>query len=101
MEYQPLIPSLYRDFGIIVVNAFDTQVAALELGLTLYLNLSSLCEYYGLPNSKEYGELKQKYPLYDWRIRPLTKDMLQYGLFDVRFLYVLKQLLVRDLQAQK
>ena len=61
------ISSLHRDFGILVVNAFDTQVAAESLQLKGHLGLAKLCEYYGLPTTAQYQSLKQVNQMRDWR----------------------------------
>lgn len=92
------VPSLQRDFGIFVVNAFDTYEAGWLLRLPK-LGLSALCEYYGLPNavSKEYHRLKKVYQMTDWRKRPLSPNMLRYGQFDVHYLIALRTLMIRDL----
>ena len=92
------VPSLHRDFGIFVVNAFDTYEAAWLLKLQKK-GLSSLCEYYGLPNSisKEYHRLKKSYQMTDWRKRPLSPSMIRYGRFDVHYLIALRTLMIRDL----
>jgi len=90
------IPALHRDFGILVVNAFDTQVAAETLRLTGNLGLSKLCEYYGLTNVVEYHALKASHQMQDWRIRPLTASMVTYGVSDVHYLLPLRKLLIRD-----
>jgi ribonuclease D len=92
------VPSLQRDFGIFVVNAFDTYEAGRLLRLPK-LGLSALCEYYGLPHDecKEYHRLKKSYQMTDWRKRPLSPSMLRYGRFDVHYLIALRKLMIRDL----
>ncbi|KAM3922697.1 exosome complex component 10 [Leptodactylus fuscus] len=70
---------LQKDFGLYVVNLFDTHQAArlLNLGrnsldhlLRLYCNVES----------------DKKYQLADWRIRPLPEEMLQYARADTHYL---------------
>lgn len=92
------VPSLHRDFGIFLVNAFDTYEAARLLRLPK-LGLSALCEHYGLPHDecKEYHRLKKVYQMTDWRKRPLSPSMIRYGRFDVHYLLALRKLMIRDL----
>ena len=92
--------SLHRDFGIVVVNAFDTyEASAVLLARTKNggLGLAKLCKHYGLPSWKEYEELKASFQCSDWRKRPLDERALVYGRFDVRCLTLLRKLLMRDL----
>ncbi len=69
------IRSLHRDFYIEVNNLFDTQIACRflgfhETGLEAVLN-------------REFGiSLNKKYQKKDWSIRPLPKEMLEYGMED-------------------
>mmetsp|Transcript_4738 Transcript_4738/g.7202 ORF Transcript_4738/g.7202 Transcript_4738/m.7202 type:complete len:755 (+) Transcript_4738:143-2407(+) len=94
------IPSLHRDFGIFVVNAFDTYEAAKILRLKRH-GLASVCKHYGLSNSDEYELLKETYQRTDWRQRPLTERMIQYGRSDVHYLVKLRKLMIRDLTRKK
>ncbi|KAL7482301.1 hypothetical protein ACHAW6_007972 [Cyclotella cf. meneghiniana] len=91
--------SLHRDFGILVVNAFDTYEASAILANSVKggLGLAKLCKHYALPSWKEYEELKQKFQCSDWSKRPLDERALEYGRFDVRCLILLRKLLIRDL----
>jgi ribonuclease D len=96
------VPSLHRDFGIFVVNVFDTMDAASQLGLNHHLGLTKLCKYYQLTSEEElerYAKLKDNYQVCDWRVRPLTDEMVEYSVLDVRFLCQLRRLLLRDLIA--
>ncbi|XP_073513328.1 exosome complex component 10 isoform X2 [Phyllobates terribilis] len=70
---------LQKDFGLYIVNMFDTHQASrlLNLGrnsldhlLRLYCNVES----------------DKKYQLADWRIRPLPEEMLQYARADTHYL---------------
>lgn len=90
------VQSLHRDFGIVIVNAFDTYEASKVLNLPK-CGLADVCNYFGLRNSKEYVKLKAKYQATDWRRRPLTEPMIRYGRYDVHYLVALRQLLMRDL----
>lgn len=96
------VPCLHKDFGIFIVNGFDTFEAANVLCLKGHLGLAKLCEYYKLVDNdckegKTYSKLKEKYQNADWRVRPLEKEMIDYGLRDVRYLVKLRQLLMNDL----
>mmetsp|Transcript_18943 Transcript_18943/g.34363 ORF Transcript_18943/g.34363 Transcript_18943/m.34363 type:complete len:798 (-) Transcript_18943:725-3118(-) len=93
------VSSLSRDFGIFVVNSFDTYESARELRLSKGSGLASVCQHYGLgeTHSTEYSSLKQVYQRTDWRKRPLTPEMMQYARYDVKFLVPLRLLLMRDL----
>ncbi|KAL7578404.1 hypothetical protein ACA910_012801 [Epithemia clementina (nom. ined.)] len=90
------VRSLHRDFGIFVVNAFDTYEAAQILGLSSH-GLASVCEHYGIKDPEHYKTLKAEFQATDWRRRPLTKPMLEYGRYDVHFLLRLRWLMMRDL----
>ena len=90
------VPSLHRDFGLFLVNCFDTYEAAKVLNLRKQ-NLAGLCEHYGLRASAEYLDLKKDYQNCDWRRRPLTEPMIRYGRYDAHFLVKLRKLMIRDL----
>jgi ribonuclease D len=90
------IQSLHRDFGLFVVNIFDTIEAAKALRLK-EMGLARLCEYYNLPNCETYAVLKEKYQNSDWTKRPLTDHMVLYGRYDVHYLVKLRRLMMRDL----
>lgn len=91
--------SLHRDFGICVVNAFDTYEASAVIANRRRggLGLASLCKHYGLPSWEEYSELKHTYQTSNWSKRPLDDRAIVYGRFDVRCLILLRKLLMRDL----
>ncbi|KAL3772415.1 hypothetical protein ACHAWU_005592 [Discostella pseudostelligera] len=90
--------SLHRDFGILIVNAFDTYEASAILTQRKHgMGLVALCHHYGLPSWEYYKELKNKFQCSDWKIRPLEKRAMEYGRFDIRYLVTLRKLLVRDL----
>ena len=89
------IQCLQRDFGIFVVNAFDTYEAAVTLGLK-DKSLAKVCAYYQLLDSELYLSLKREYQMSDWTKRPLTEQMILYGLYDVHYLVKLRTLLIRD-----
>ena len=90
--------SLHRDFGILVVNAFDTYEASTILSLGKGgLGLAPLCRHYGLRNWEHYKCLKSVYQCSDWRQRPLDDGAQEYGRYDIRYLVTLRKLLLRDL----
>ena len=90
------IPALYRDFGIIVVNAFDTQEASGFLGRT-GVGLAALLDLWGCPLKREIATLKDRMKHADWRLRPLSDVMLRYATLDVHYLVSLYKLQVREL----
>lgn len=52
------IPALFRDFGIVVVSAFDTQEASSFLGRT-GIGLAALLDVWGCPLKREVANLKE------------------------------------------
>jgi exosome complex exonuclease RRP6 len=70
---------LQRDFGIYVVNMFDTAQAAKALEfprIGLAFLLQQFCD--------EITD--KKFQLADWRVRPLSAEMLKYARMDTHFL---------------
>lgn len=72
---------LERDFGIYVVNMFDTGQAARVLKFPSFSLAYLLLRHC---NVKAIG--KQKFQLADWRVRPLPKDMFEYARSDTHYL---------------
>ncbi|XP_044134265.1 exosome component 10 [Bufo gargarizans] len=70
---------LQKDFGLYVVNMFDTHQAARLLNLGRN-SLDHLLRFYCSVESDK------KYQLADWRIRPLPEEMLQYARADTHYL---------------
>ncbi|KAF9936813.1 exosome nuclease subunit [Mortierella alpina] len=70
---------LQRDFGVYIVNLFDTYHATklLEFGSHSLAHLLKLYADY---------DADKRYQLADWRIRPLPKEMLSYARSDTHFL---------------
>lgn len=87
---------LHRDFGIFLVNAFDTYEASKILGLESH-GLAAVCAHYGLRDCATYLKLKETYQTCDWRARPLTGPMILYARYDVHYLLQLRWLLMRDM----
>jgi len=69
---------LQKDFGISVVNMFDTQLAAKELGMKL--SLAHLIDFYA-------GAMVDKsHQRADWTKRPLLDPMIEYARGDTHYL---------------
>ena len=90
---------LHRDFGIFVVNAFDTFEAATTLRLSPR-GLANVCAHYGMPDYDHYMSLKSQYQNTDWRQRPLSKEMIEYGRYDIHYLLALRKVMMRDLAIE-
>lgn len=93
---------LARDFGVIICNVFDTQVAysVLHPGEQLIGLVNLLEKYHFDPGTaRDYRLLKKIYQDSDWIARPLTIDRrrLEYAARDSLHLLDAKDLLVRDL----
>lgn len=86
---------LERDFGIYVVNMFDTGQAARLLqypSAGLWYLLSQFCSV----SSKQ----KRKYQLADWRVRPIPDEMLAYARSDTHYLLYIYDRLRDDLSKK-
>uniref|UniRef100_A0A914Z9P3 HRDC domain-containing protein n=1 Tax=Panagrolaimus superbus TaxID=310955 RepID=A0A914Z9P3_9BILA len=84
---------LQRDFGIYVVNMFDTFFAMKALGMSR-LSLQYLVEYFcGITLGKELQKA-------DWRIRPLTAEHLNYARGDTHYLLYCYEHLRNDLLSK-
>lgn len=84
---------LQRDFGLYVVNMFDTGQAARVLGLSgfgLAFLLQSYCSV--LPD--------KKYQLADWRVRPLPEEMMKYAREDTHYLLFVYDRMRMDLLSK-
>ncbi|XP_071710213.1 protein RRP6-like 2 isoform X2 [Rutidosis leptorrhynchoides] len=81
---------LQRDFGIYVCNMFDTGQASRVLNMEKN-SLEHLLMYFcGVPLNKEYQTA-------DWRLRPLTNDMLKYAREDTHYLLFVHDLMIKRL----
>ena len=81
---------LQRDFGVYVVNMFDTGKASRILGyesFSLKYLLHKFCDF----------DADKTYQLADWRIRPLTSGMLKYARNDTHFLLYIYDELKKNL----
>ncbi|XP_074655817.1 exosome complex component 10-like [Tubulanus polymorphus] len=70
---------LQRDFGLYLVNMFDTGQASRLLGFPRH-SLAYLLQYFC------NVEADKQYQLADWRIRPLPNELLHYAREDTRYL---------------
>jgi exosome complex exonuclease RRP6 len=68
-----------RDFGLYLVNLFDTGQAARVLGYPSASLAHLLERHVGVSPDK-------RYQLADWRLRPLPDDMLAYARTDTHYL---------------
>ena len=89
---------LFRDFGIICVNAFDTYLAAGFLGLKKQ-GLNYLWERYC--NYIMASEYKKKMQTSRWDSRPLTKEQIVYGAQDACYLIYLMQEMTKELSGDQ
>ncbi|KAI9486461.1 MAG: ribonuclease H-like domain-containing protein [Benjaminiella poitrasii] len=81
---------LQRDFGLYVVNLFDTYFPTKVLDFPhhgLAYLLKKYCNY----------DADKKYQLADWRIRPLPEEMLAYARSDTHFLLYIYDCLRNEL----
>jgi len=81
---------LQRDFGIYIVNMFDTAQAAKILEYQTYSLEKLLKEFCG-------KEVDKKYQLADWRTRPIPPAMLQYARNDTHYLLHIYDILRKKL----
>ena len=81
---------LQRDFGVYVVNMFDTGQAA----RTLHEDRFSLAY---LLNKYCNVDAQKQYQLADWRIRPIPKEMITYAQEDTHYLLYIYDLLRNQL----
>lgn len=85
---------LQRDFGVFIVNLFDTQKAAREVqevSIALAHILKKYCNVI----------VNKRYQLADWRIRPIPDEMLQYAREDSHFLLYIKDMYCNTLFKTK
>mmetsp|Transcript_23091 Transcript_23091/g.27151 ORF Transcript_23091/g.27151 Transcript_23091/m.27151 type:complete len:216 (+) Transcript_23091:799-1446(+) len=88
---------LQRDFGLYIVNLFDTGQAA------RYLNYPSFSLAYLLEKHAHItnvSEMKHKYQLSDWRVRPLSSGQLLYARSDTHYLLPIYDILRCELAAK-
>ncbi|KAI9293311.1 hypothetical protein K502DRAFT_306542 [Neoconidiobolus thromboides FSU 785] len=81
---------LQRDFGIYVVNMFDTYHASCALQLEKKSLAYLLKKYVNFDANKAFQ-------LADWRVRPLPKPMLDYAKSDTHFLIYIYETMKNEL----
>lgn len=87
------VRSLHRDFGIVIHNLFDTQIAARFLGFQ-ETGLEAVL-------GREFGvSMDKKYQKKDWSQRPLPPEMLSYAAGDTTYLIPLARRLQKRLERR-
>lgn len=81
---------LQKDFGVYIVNLFDTFHASKTLGSAHHSLAHLLKLYCGVDADKQYQ-------LSDWRIRPLPEEMIMYAQQDTHFLLYIYDRMKNDL----
>ncbi|KAL0227973.1 hypothetical protein RCL1_004116 [Eukaryota sp. TZLM3-RCL] len=81
---------LQRDFGIYVVNLFDVHRAAEVLQLQEKSLANILAKFCNV-------EVNKSFQLADWRIRPLSAQMISYARTDTHYLEYLYQIFLKKL----
>jgi len=87
------VRSLYRDFGIVINNLFDTQLACMYLGYAETGLEAVVAQRFG-------AELNKKFQKKDWSQRPLPDEMVTYAASDVLYLIPLAEALRGELENQ-
>ena len=87
------IRSMYRDFGISIVNLFDTQLASMYMGWTETSLEAVVGRHFGV-------ELDKKYQKKNWSRRPLPEKMVAYAASDVAYLIPLSRYLSQELKKR-
>ncbi|CAH8474835.1 unnamed protein product [Schistosoma turkestanicum] len=82
---------LQRDFGVYMINLFDTGIAARLLQHGRFSLSYLLQRYVGICPNK-------KYQLADWRIRPLPNELIEYARTDTHYLLHIASRMCRELQ---
>eukprot|EP00903_Cladosiphon_okamuranus_P014299 g13281.t1 len=92
------VPFLYRDFGIVIINAIDTEESVHTLG-EKHTGLWKVLINAGVRETHDLAELKQAMQACDWRERPLSPEKLVYARCDSHYLIPLWRLLRARLLA--
>ncbi|UKK01285.2 hypothetical protein MACK_002098 [Theileria orientalis] len=85
---------LQRDFGVYIVNMFDTRQAAKILNLEGDSLLKLINKYFHM-------NMNKKYQLSDWSQRPLEEEMLNYACSDSYYLIPLYVRMKNDILSAK
>ena len=86
------VRSLFRDFGFVLENLWDTELATRFLGYRSSGLDAVLQARFGV-------SLDKKYQKKDWSQRPLSKEMIAYAAGDTRYLLPLSRALEAELAA--
>lgn len=84
---------LQRDFGLYIVNMFDTGQAARKLMFSRFglgFLLEQICEV----------KTDKSFQLADWRVRPLSEEHLKYARMDTHYLLYIYDYLKVQLQSK-
>ncbi|KAH9499357.1 Exosome component 10, partial [Bulinus truncatus] len=81
---------LQRDFGVYVVNMFDTGQAARVLGFSRFSLAHLMMNYCHIEADKQFQ-------LADWRIRPLPAELINYAREDTHYLLYIYDLMRNQL----
>ncbi|GFR29338.1 hypothetical protein TNCT_245141, partial [Trichonephila clavata] len=81
---------LQRDFGVYLVNLFDTGQGARVLHFA-HLSLAYLLKHYCKL------DVDKRFQLADWRIRPLPEEMIKYAREDTHYLLYVYDCMKNDL----
>ncbi|MGD9405551.1 MAG: HRDC domain-containing protein [Anaerolineae bacterium] len=84
---------LYRDFGFTVSSLFDTMWASRILGWPAHGLAALLKAHFGV-------HLNKKYQRANWGLRPLPAPQLDYARLDTHYLLPLREIQVRELDAE-
>lgn len=84
---------LQRDFNLHIVNLFDTHKASRILGMAKFSYAFLLQYYCRVDTDKTYQRA-------DWRMRPLSPEMLLYARMDTHYLLPIYDLMRTDLEKQ-
>ena len=85
---------LQKDFGVYIVNMFDSGQASRNMNFPSFSLAYLLKTYCNVQANKEYQ-------LADWRIRPLDENMLHYAREDTHYLLYIYMKLKEQLLSQK
>jgi ribonuclease D len=84
---------LKRDFGFEFSNLFDTMYAARVIGYSFVGLDNMLAEKMGIKVDKRHQKA-------DWGARPLTPSQIDYARFDTHYLFQLRDILEKELEAK-
>lgn len=87
------VRSLDRDFGFVINNLFDTELAARFLGVSGTGLESVVRQYFNI-------DLDKKYQKKDWSKRPLPDPMIDYAARDVMYLLPMAEYLTAELAGK-